>query len=579
MRVALSFIFFLASVAARPKAKAKVEEPSKPKGNATQNWAPLLRELANLGKVQREQVERLVADDETGFLMLAAAANPPEDSGEDETRFGAEGDVVLTLPRSYLLGTTALREGPLEHFLHSPKMLKHMSKQEPKIQMPDSFVFVMWFFFQMHAKPDDPHADPLWRAWIDWHLKARTGENALHRWKKEVTAQHTGHTYIYHTHTHINTRARASAHAGFFTLAADVITHLSSRRARVPSSQELAVLEEKRIVEGAENYRDNRDKMYDALVMPLAGFFPEFFDVTRLTRDHFHLALAATASQLVDVDGVDGLCLVPLPMRMHPEANAGAAVRYQEVEQQLMAPSGTTRSRTLVQLVAQGGLRRGRELLGWTQRHNDDMLLMSGYMWDDIAAAAVPLRMSLVFGMVGAEEERGWLLEQAKLNATQDWSLTHGKLPDKLLLWSRIMLGTNEEVLAANNATAPLQSQQSRPTEDSVYSNIWSSLEGVRANFDHDVEEDDFILGDTKRALPPRELLAVRNRRLSKLVLDGGKTSIAKLLDTDLKAEQKAKATNSYSTKTERAKEAKKKQKRAKKREAVKRSRQAKEAE
>ena len=83
---------------------------------------------------------------------------------------------------------------------------------------------------------------------------------------------------------------------------------------------------------------------------------------------------------------------------------------HQEVEQQLMTPSGATRSRTLVQLVAQGGLRRGRELSSDAVESGASILKRGAVVESDHESWAVQtpdLRVHLILPKKGGESE-GW---------------------------------------------------------------------------------------------------------------------------------------------------------------------------
>ena len=90
-------------------------------------------------------------------FSLALSGTPPS----------ADGGVLVALPRSVALTAKVLRNGALAHFLEAPTLIKSMAKNRiPKI--PDSFVFALWYLFQLHAG-DKPHAEPLWQAWAERH--------------------------------------------------------------------------------------------------------------------------------------------------------------------------------------------------------------------------------------------------------------------------------------------------------------------------------------------------------------------------------------------------------------------------
>ena len=183
-------------------------------------------------------------------------------------------------------------------------------------------------------------------------------------------------------------------------------------------------------------------------------------------------------------------------------------------------------------------------------RRNDELLLECGELWDEPAAASVPLRMfaNMEGGYdKGEQAGRTALLRRAKLNETADFRLRHGGgIPARMQLWSRIYMAEDEEVAQAVHdgdgkgpSLAPFRKPMSQRTEDEVHSYWHTALNNIRARFEHDVDEDELLLsgGVTTRQAKDREMLtggggggplelsvraqmAVRNRRLSKLVLD-----------------------------------------------------------
>ena len=408
-------------------------------------------------------------------FSLALSGTPPS----------ADGGVLVALPRSVALTAKALRNGVLAHFLEAPTLIKSMAKNRiPKI--PDSFVFALWYLFQLHAG-DKPHAEPLWQAWAERHHYTYTPpprEQALHRW----------------------------------------------------SDEELEVLEEDRLTEAAVGYRKGVRDQYDHLLVPTAEKFPSFFPLELIGHDEFATAVAVGSAHNHTIDGIDGGALVPLTLRVHPQGN----VRLEEVEQELLTPQGEVRSRRMIHLVPTGegaaAFKPGEELTLATERHNDDLLLEYGYMWNEIHAAAVPIRMSLTDEASASAKLRGDLLLDANLNHTHDFHLLKGTLPPGLLLWCRIVHASDAELASAVRAT-DLERPLSEATETATYGALLRSLEGVLVRFEHGVDEDELKLA--KSTLGLRGTIAVRNRRLSKLVLDDAMKRVGKLADAAIEGARK----------------------------------------
>ena len=272
-------------------------------------------------------------------------------------------------------------------------------------------------------------------------------------------------------------------------------------------------------------------------------------------------------------------------LRHHPHA---ASVHLEEVEQERVSHTGAVSSTRLLNLVATRpaaanagpALRVGEELVLGGQRWNGELLLEAGYLWDEVRAASVPLRMSNA-PTRGHADHRRQLLEQAALNETQDFLLLHGELPHEMMQWGRIMLGTDEDLGRARSAAA-LRSPLSRDTEVEVVSNLLQSIDQVHSKFDHDLEEDDAMLeAARRRSAPPsahhaRQLLAVQSRRLSKLVLQDGARRIGRAAEAAEHAALRQKASTStshYSTRSEREREDAKQRKKQARRDRVRQQR------
>ena len=274
---------------------------------------------------------------------------------------------------------------------------------------------------------------------------------------------------------------------------------------------------------------------------PLLEVFPSFFPPRSIDRDAFIDAVGVVTCQGTRVEGMgDDVVLLPLALREHPGADPSASsasagrggasasavgkptlvvedsnVRLEEVEQELMTRGGKTRTRRMVNLVTSSGgaLSPGEELILHGTRRNDNLLLECGYIWDSFSAASVPLRMSIDaagHNAKGHAETRRGLLEEARLNRTEDFTLTHGGLPEKLRLWSRIVLATNDDLTTATSTAGSSDSSSSSasskgrlaafgrpmsiPTEDEINANMLNSIGRILNAFDRDVDEDDFML-------------------------------------------------------------------------------------
>jgi len=114
--------------------------------------------------------------------------------------------------------------------------------------VPSHFVFALFVLYQQHAPAGEPHADPLWQAWVR-HLEAtRAGADSIVFW----------------------------------------------------SDDELADLDEPRLVEGASRYRNALRDQHAQLLAPLQASVTRQRDTTtRLSQlgEHEWLAVAAGPSE------------------------------------------------------------------------------------------------------------------------------------------------------------------------------------------------------------------------------------------------------------------------------------------
>ena len=497
------------------------------------------RLIAALGELDGAKLDSLSVNEEGRLVADGGGGNGGAGDlfpGDVSDAYHANTHVVLALPRSAALTAEELRTGRLAHFVDSPAFRKHLTKQ--KLFVPSTFIFTLFFLYQQYAG-SQPHAEPVWQAWLDYHVAARTGEHSLFFW----------------------------------------------------SPVELEVIEEKRMVDAAKEFREQVGQHYEKLMRPIMDAFPRFFPRASIGEREFLRALAIASATQVRIDGLDDneTAIVPLPLRQHPSGT----VSLEEVEQERMSPSGATRSLTLLHLVGAGGRlpKRGEELtLRNDRRHNAELLLEAGYIWNDVKAASVAMRLSLPETLQdeSTAAPRIKLLKQAKLNATQDFSLKHGSLPPKLFEWSRITLCSDDEIERARGSADELAKLTlSEKSENDVASSLLRSLQGLRTAYDHEIEEDDALL-DAPQLLSKRQLLAVQHRRLSKMVLDDVMTRAIRRVNDEFDAEEKRKrdekakaaggASKGYSSKKERQREEAARRKKEMKREEVRRRRQEAEA-
>ena len=200
-------------------------------------------------------------------------------------------------------------------------------------------------------------------------------------------------------------------------------------------------------------------------------------------------------------------------------------MRLEHVEQELLTPRGELRTRTVVNLATT----RWRAAAAGRGAVAGDAALQRP------AAARVRLHVGRARRGVGpAAHDRARVGGHPRrhrrptrgaprgggLNATQDFIATDGPVLPKLWVWSRIRMATNDEVRGAAGLRA-FEGALSVKTEDAIAAHLIQSVGGVRSTFDHGVEEDEYLLAPGARhALGVREELAVRHRRLVKLILD-----------------------------------------------------------
>ena len=183
--------------------------------DAQASWITLRDALASLDRSLAMQLqgvsmngdERIVAEGDSSGGGGSGGAGSQIDTYYEANH------VVLALPRSAVF-TAAELHSKLSHFLEAPEFSQHRAKE--KAIVPASFVFTLFFLYQLHAG-GQPHADPVWHAWATYHDAVATGSDALFLWSEE----------------------------------------------------ELAELEEARMLESARDYRKQLEIQYDKLMAPL----------------------------------------------------------------------------------------------------------------------------------------------------------------------------------------------------------------------------------------------------------------------------------------------------------------------
>ena len=140
------------------------------------------RLIAALGELDGAKLDSLSVNEEGRLVADGGGGNGGAGDlfpGDVSDAYHANTHVVLALPRSAALTAEELRTGRLAHFVDSPAFRKHLTKQ--KLFVPSTFIFTLFFLYQQYAG-SQPHAEPVWQAWLDYHVAARTGEHSLFFW-------------------------------------------------------------------------------------------------------------------------------------------------------------------------------------------------------------------------------------------------------------------------------------------------------------------------------------------------------------------------------------------------------------
>ena len=490
-------------------------------------WAALANEISALDAQVTELVDTLELS-EAGMLVSAAPREqPPAPSAHDY----AGRPLVMSIPASALLTEERVR-GQLKHFVSAPEFEKMLRKQ--RFKLPKHFLFSLYVLYQRFGAGRE-YAHPLWQAWIAAHDVARTGENALYFW----------------------------------------------------SDDELAQLEDQRLIEMASESRKGIADHYEKLVKPLCEMFPYFFPPDQIGEADYARAVALAGAQLVEVPAITGQVLLPLPLRHSP----AGSVWPSHVAQTVGGASGA--EQRIVNLLHRGAAPmavgvevtwRASEEAGHETRHNDQLLLEAGYLWDEMGCASVPLRFTIDVDKTDDAPARKRLLKRAKRKGEYDWTATTAPLPVELMQWSRVLLASSDELAqmgvqsaAASDADvdAALETMReplSLETEVEAIGNLINGMHRIFAQHDHDVEEDELILAK-RDGLSARARMAVQHRRLSKIVLTRHMESLSAQLQEAENRQRRQANTGSYSTASERKRRAKAKSQKEKQRERTRAAR------
>ena len=178
----------------------------------------------------------------------------------------------------------------------------------------------------------------------------------------------------------------------------------------------------------ANEWRESVAEQYAKLVVPLCELFPYFFPPERITEEDYARAVALVNAHLAPIPALNGSALLPLPMRHSPAGSvtpshvvetAAAARRrgrggggeeggrgeeedeedeedfYEEVAEGEVEDEGETRHMVHLLHVKARPMEPGSELTlaaapaTGTARHNDQLLLEAGLLWDDLSCASV----------------------------------------------------------------------------------------------------------------------------------------------------------------------------------------------
>ena len=335
---------------------------------------------------------------------------------------------------------------------------------------------------------------------------------------------------------------------------------------------ELKWLQDSRLNSLAYQRRTQLREEWNELLQPLVLQFPEQLPNT-LTEGQFARASAVVDSQLALVGGE--WMLLPIPVRKAPKGTLAAAVEF-------LGAAVEHEGEKVVQFHLQEELAAGAELVletGPEGRYNDGLLMTSGYVWDDLDAASLQLRLERKDAKLSSPKKRKKLLAPLGLKETLHFPVTDGALanilagemPPVLSLWSHVMHATTDELkplekvdLKSLGVVFAEETQKAATLfiMDAIHRQVHAQHNNEE---DGSLEEDEALLGGTsrrggkkklyeksKRSLTPREELAVTHRRLTRQLMRkhaGAMEAKHQQEDEGRRTELAAKDTSTYSSK------------------------------
>ena len=285
------------------------------------------------------------------------------------------------------------------------------------------------------------------------------------------------------------------------------------------SSAEIDELEEERAIKRTHARRQQIHSEYETLVRVLleGGLEDDLPNGVEITVDDYAWALHVVTRHALHL-AYDFPILLPMSFRFHPMS---ACELYEYGEQS---------DPNVALYVAPEGARAGAEFTMPSEDgpFNTDLVVNAGYVWDDLAATRPSLRLSEGTRELSSplEQARRRLRDGANWTSPMDFDLSSEELNAEMLAWLRLSFATPAELEAVaaprEDCLVPLSPFGRTTTEEQVARALVATIEQNLARFDHSVEEDEEILGHSRRTgrrLSARAEIAVTYRKLCKQVL------------------------------------------------------------
>jgi len=275
------------------------------------------------------------------------------------------------------------------------------------------------------------------------------------------------------------------------------------------SDEELALLEEERLISRTRARRESLRREYETMVeVLLEGELGDDVPVGAISAEEYMWAVTVVSSTSLHFAD-DFPVLTPLLPRFHPYANSEVYEWGDETN-----PGAAL-------YVASSIIAPLQEVTVGDSQWNDDLLLHGGYLWDDLEVAHTWLRLSAGdrAGAEPGEHARRQLQAEANWTSPMDFSLTAIELPLRMLPWLRLALAPSDELVGA--LLRDFDAPQSVEREGVVVRTLLTTLDKTLGRFDHSVDEDEAVLASQHRrqSVPERTVLAVTYRKLCKQVL------------------------------------------------------------